>query len=153
MIELHNIGERLVSIVSVENYALGLLKMLEDKSQKEVAQYIGVSPSKLSPIIQLLSDTYSYKPCVIARYISCIDNEKIDYYIITDDRELDYNYYTFIDIFKFSLDEFEKLSKDIAVEIGGMDFVDNLSMSWIKVTKLSQITIEALHNLEYKHKA
>lgn len=142
MIELKDIGERLVSIVSVEHYALGLLKMLEDKSQKEVAKYIGVSQSKLSPIIQLLTEIHINKPCVIVRYIKTDTR----YYLVT-------NLYTlpeeeeFIDIFKFSLNTWETIKKDLNINLVIGNF------NYLIVDKLPQITIDALHNLEYKHKA
>lgn len=153
MVELKDIGERLTSIVSVEHYALGLLKMLETQTQKDIASYVGVSQSKLSHIVQLLSDIHSYTPCVIVRYISCVDNDVTKYYMITDNRWIDYSYYTLIDIFKFSVEEYNKLVMDIAIEISGIDFVDSQNLNWIKVDKLSQITIDALHSLEYRYKA
>lgn len=142
MIELKDIGERLVSIVSVEHYALGLLKMLEDKSQKEVAQYIGVSQSKLSPIVQLLAEIHINKPCMIIRYVKTATR----YYLVT-------NLYTlpedeeFIDIFKFSLNTWETIKKDLNINLVIGNF------NYLIVDKLPQITIDALHNLEYKHKA
>ena len=142
MIELKDIGERLVSIVSVEHYALGLLKMLEDKSQKEVAQYICVSQSKLSPIIQLLTEIHINKPCVIVRYVKTDTR----YYLVT-------NLYTlpedeeFIDIFKFSLNTWETIKKDLNINLVIGNF------NYLIVDKLPHITIDALHNLEYKHKA
>jgi len=144
MIELHNIGERLVSIVSVEHYALGLLKMLEDKSQKEVAQYIGVSPSKLSPIIQLLTETHINKPCMIVRYVKHIANDS--YYLMVGTDALDTND-MFIDIFKFDMETVHKVFDDLSID------TEYISDTYYKVDKLPQITIDALHNLEYKHKA
>lgn len=143
MIELKDIGERLVSIVSVEHYALGLLKMLETQSQKEVANYIGVSPSKLSPIIQLLTEIHINKPCMIVRYVC---NEQANsYHLLLEHMYLssDYNY---IDIFKFTKDSYYKVLEDLNAEL-------DLKTNTYIVAKLPQITIDALHNLEYKHKA
>ena len=148
MIELKDIGERLVSIVSVEHYALGLLKMLEDKSQKEVAQYIGVSPSKLSPIIQLLTEIHINKPCVIGKYISTY-TVPVKYYLVEITLEnITKVKDSFIDIFKFDLATWNKLKQDLAL-------VTDLEHTFkhILIEKLPQITIDALHNLEYKHKA
>lgn len=144
MIELKDIGERLVSIVSVEHYALGLLKMLEDKSQKEVAQYIGVSQSKLSPIVQLLVEQYVNKPCRIVRYIKHIGMDS--YYLIVGTEELEINY-SFIDIFKFDMETVHKVFEDLSIDI------EYIADTYYKIDKLPQITIDALHNLEYKHKA
>ena len=146
MIELKDIGERLVSIVSVEHYALGLLKMLETHSQKEVANYIGVSPSKLSPIVQLLTEIHINKPCIIVRYIRTDTNR---YYLLkgTNKLNIDENY---IDIFKFDDITFAQLIDEIAIQ-PDISIEDNYS--YIQVDKLPQITIDALHNLEYKHKA
>lgn len=144
MIELHNIGERLTSIVSVEHYALGLLKMLETHTQKELAHYVGVSPAKLSPIIQLLSDIYLYKPCVIARYVKHAHSDS--YYLLVGSCELETND-EFIDIFKFNFEVLTKIFEDLNID--GKPLVD----TYFKVAKLPQITIDALHNLEYKYKA
>lgn len=144
MIELKDIGERLVSIVSVEHYALGLLKMLETQSQKEVANYIGVSPSKLSPIIQLLTELYINKPCMIVRYIK--HNTMNSYYLLVGKDTLDTND-IFIDIFKFDMDTVHKVFEDLSIDI------EYIADTYYKIDKLPQITIDALHNLEYKHKA
>ena len=144
MIELKDIGARLVSIVSVEHYALGLLKMLEDKSQKEVAQYIGVSPSKLSPIIQLLTEIHINKPCMIVRYIK--HNTMNSYYLLVSNDTLDTND-VFIDIFKFDMDTVHKVFEDLSIN------TEYIADTYYKIDKLPQITIDALHNLEYKHKA
>lgn len=145
MIELRNIGERLTSIVSVEYYALGLLKMLETHTQKELAQYVGVSPAKLSPIIQLLSDMYIYKPCiVIVRYVKHTRSDS--YYLLVGSCELS-NDDEFIDIFKFNFEVLTKIFEDLNID--GKPLVD----TYFKVDKLPQITIDALHNLEYKYKA
>lgn len=144
MIELKDIGERLVSIVSVEHYALGLLKMLEDKSQKEVANYIGVSQSKLSPIVQLLTEQYVNKPCMIVRYVH---NTKLDsYHLLLDNISIGLGYNKFIDLFKFTEESYYKVLEDLNAEL---DYITNTYI----VAKLPQITIDALHNLEYKHKA
>lgn len=144
MIELKDIGERLVSIVSVEHYALGLLKMLENKSQKEVANYIGVSPSKLSPIIQLLTEQYINQPCMIVRYVY---NSKLDsYHLLLDHMPIGLVYNKFIDIFKFTKESYYKVLDDLNAEL-------DLKTNTYIVAKLPQITIDALHNLEYKHKA
>ena len=143
MIELKDIGERLVSIVSVEHYALGLLKMLEDKSQKEVANYIGVSQSKLSPIVQLLTEIHINKPCMIVRYVC---NEQTNtYHLLLEHMGLS-DVYSYRDIFKFTNDSYYKVLDDLNAEL-------DLKTNTYIVAKLPQITIEALHNLEYKHKA
>ena len=144
MIELKDIGERLVSIVSVEHYALGLLKMLEDKSQKEVAQYIGVSQSKLSPIIQILAEQYINKPCMIVRYIKHIGIDM--YYLMVGTDPLETND-SFIDIFKFDIGTALRVFEDLGID------VEYITETYYKIDKLPQITIDALHNLEYKHKA
>lgn len=147
MIELKNIGERLTSIVSVEHYAIGLLKMLETHTQKDIANYVGVSQSKLSHIIQLLSDMHSYKPCVIVRYIAT-HTEPTKYYLV----EMCESTYDLKDehiaIFKFSMETWNKVKED-------MSLVSNVdaSFKYILVDKLNQITIDALHNLEYRYKA
>lgn len=149
MKELKDIGERLVSIVSVEHYALGLLKMLETQSQKDVANYVGVSPSKLSPVVQLLTEIYINKPCVIVKYISTYTIPE-QYYLIevTKDNINSTHKDNFIDIFKFDLTIWNKLKYDLTI-------VKNLDpiFKYFPVDKLPQITIDALHNLEYKHKA
>ncbi len=143
MIELKDIGERLVSIVSVEHYALGLLKMLEDKSQKEVANYIGVSQSKLSPIVQLLTEIHINKPCMIVKYVC---NEQTNtYHLLLEHMGLS-DVYSYRDIFKFTNDSYYKVLYDLNAEL-------DLKTNTYIVAKLPQITIEALHNLEYKHKA
>ena len=143
MIELKDIGERLVSIVSVEHYALGLLKMLEDKSQKEVANYIGVSQSKLSPIVQLLTEIHINKPCMIVRYVC---NEQTNtYHLLLEHMGLS-DVYSYRDIFKFTNDSYYKVLDDLNAEL-------DLKTNTYIVAKLPQITIDALHNLEYKHKA
>lgn len=143
MIELKDIGERLVSIVSVEHYALGLLKMLEDKSQKEVANYIGVSQSKLSPIVQLLTEIHINKPCMIVRYVC---NEELNtYHLLLEHMGLS-DVYSYRDIFKFTNDSYYKVLDDLNAEL-------DLKTNTYIVAKLPQITIDALHNLEYKHKA
>ena len=144
MIELKDIGERLVSIVSVEHYALGLLKMLEDKSQKEVAQYIGVSQSKLSHIVQLLAEIHINKPCMIVRYIKHIGMNS--YYLIVGTEALETND-SFIDIFKFDMETVHKVFEDLSID------TEYIADTYYKIDKLPQITIDALHNLEYKHKA
>lgn len=144
MIELKDIGERLVSIVSVEHYALGLLKMLEDKSQKEVAQYIGVSQSKLSHIVQLLAEIYINKPCMIVRYVKHIGMNS--YYLIVGTEALETND-SFIDIFKFDMETVHKVFEDLSIDI------EYIADTYYKIDKLPQITIDALHSLEYKHKA
>lgn len=144
MIELKDIGERLISIVSVEHYALGLLKMLETQSQKEVAQYIGVSPSKLSPIVQLLTEIHINKPCMIVRYIKHIYMDS--YYLMVGTDTLDTND-LFIDIFKFDMETVHKVFDDLSID------TEYVSDTYYKIDKLPQITIDALHNLEYKHKA
>lgn len=144
MIELKDIGDRLVSIVSVEHYALGLLKMLEDKSQKEVAQYIGVSQSKLSPIVQLLAEIHINKPCMIVRYIKHIGMNS--YYLIVGTEALETND-SFIDIFKFDMETVHKVFEDLSID------TEYIADTYYKIDKLPQITIDALHNLEYKHKA
>ena len=143
MIELHNIGERLVSIVSVEHYALGLLKMLEDKSQKDVANYVGVSQSKLSPIIQLLTEIHINKPCMIVRYV--YNEQANSYHLLLEHMYLSSDY-SYIDIFKFNKDSYYKVLEDLNAEL-------DLKTNTYIVAKLPQITIDALHNLEYKHKA
>lgn len=145
MIELKDIGERLVSIVSVEHYALGLLKMLEDKSQKEVANYIGVSQSKLSPIVQLLTETHINKPCMIVRYIK---HDILDNYYLMEGTDILNDNYSFIDIFKFDSITIRNIIEDLCIDMG-----DNIDDTYYKIDKLPQITIDALHNLEYKHKA
>lgn len=143
MIELKDIGERLVSIVSVEHYALGLLKMLEDKSQKEVSQFIGVSQSKLSPIVQLLTEIHINKPCMIVRYVC---NEQTNtYHLLLEHMGLS-DVYSYRDIFKFTNDSYYKVLDDLNAEL-------DLKTNTYIVAKLPQITINALHNLEYKHKA
>ena len=143
MIELKDIGERLVSIVSVEHYALGLLKMLEDKSQKEVANYLGVSQSKLSPIVQLLTEIHINKPCMIVRYVC---NEQTNtYHLLLEHMGLS-DVYSYRDIFKFTNDSYYKVLNDLNAEL-------DLKTNTYIVAKLPQITIDALHNLEYKHKA
>lgn len=144
VIELKNIGERLTSIVSVEHYALGLLKMLETHTQKEIANYVGVSPAKLSPIIQILSDMYVYNPCVIVRYIKHRHSDS--YYFLVGSCELETNN-EFIDIFKFNFEVLTKVFEDLNID--GNPLVN----TYFKVAKLPQITIDALHNLEYKYKA
>lgn len=143
MIELHNIGERLVSIVSVEHYALGLLKMLEYKSQKDVANYVGVSQSKLSPIIQLLTEIHINKPCMIVRYV--YNEQANSYHLLLEHMYLSSDY-SYIDIFKFNKDSYYKVLDDLNAEL-------DLKTNTYIVAKLPQITIDALHNLEYKHKA
>lgn len=143
MIELKDIGERLVSIVSVEHYALGLLKMLETQSQKEVANYIGVSPSKLSPIIQLLTEIHINKPCMIVRYVC--NEQSNTYHLLLEHMYLSSDY-SYIDIFKFTNDSYYKVLDDLNAEL-------DLKTNTYIVAKLPQITIDALHNLEYKHKA
>lgn len=143
MIELHNIGERLVSIVSVEHYALGLLKMLEDRSQKDVANYVGVSQSKLSPIIQLLTEIHINKPCMIVRYV--YNEQANSYHLLLEHMYLS-SEYSYIDIFKFNKDSYYKVLDDLNAEL-------DLKTNTYIVAKLPQITIDALHNLEYKHKA
>lgn len=143
MIELKDIGERLVSIVSVEHYALGLLKMLEDKSQKEVANYLGVSQSKLSPIVQLLTEIHINKPCMIVRYVC---NEQANtYHLLLEHMGLS-DVYSYRDIFKFTNDSYYKVLDDLNAEL-------DLKTNTYIIAKLPQITIDALHNLEYKHKA
>ena len=141
MVELKDIGERLTSIVSVERYALGLLKMLETHTQKEVASYVGVSQSKLSHIIQLLSDIHSYKPCMIARYV--VDKEG-SYHILLEHMKLDA--YEFIDIFKFNINDYIKILDDIDAQL-------DMRTNTYRVDKLNQMTIDALHSLEYRYKA
>lgn len=143
MIELKDIGERLVSIVSVEHYALGLLKMLEDKSQKDVANYVGVSQSKLSPIIQLLTEIHINKPCMIVRYV--YNEQANSYHLLLEHMYLSSDY-SYIDIFKFNKDSYYKVLDDLNAEL-------DLKTNTYIVAKLPQITIDALHNLEYKHKA
>ena len=143
MIELKDIGERLVSIVSVEHYAIGLLKMLETQSQKEVANYIGVSPSKLSPIIQLLTEIHINKPCMIVRYVC--NEQNSSYHLLLEHMYLGSDY-SYIDIFKFNKDLYYKVLDDLNAEL-------DLKTNTYIVAKLPQITIDALHNLEYKHKA
>lgn len=143
MIELKDIGERLVSIVSVEHYALGLLKMLETQSQKELANYVGVSPSKLSPIIQLLTEIHINKPCMIVRYTYNILHNT--YHLMLEHMSMQ-DGYEFIDIFKFNKESYYSVLDNLDAEL------DMKSNTYI-VTKLPQITIDALHNLEYKHKA
>ena len=143
MIELKDIGERLVSIVSVEHYALGLLKMLETQSQKEVANYVGVSPSKLSPIIQILTEIHINKPCMIVRYAhNSLHNT---YHLMLEHMPM-HDSYEFIDIFKFNKESYYSVLDNLDAEL------DMKSNTYI-VNKLNQITIDALHNLEYKHKA
>lgn len=143
MIELKDIGERLVSIVSVEHYALGLLKMLYSKSQKEVANYLGVSQSKLSPIVQLLTEIHINKPCMIVRYVC---NEQTNsYHLLLEHMYLSSDY-TYIDIFKFPNASHYKVLDDLNAEL-------DLKTNTYIIAKLPQITIDALHNLEYKHKA
>lgn len=144
MLELKNIGERLTSIVSVEHYALGLLKMLEMQSQKEVANYIGVSPSKLSPIIQLLTEIHINKPCMIVRYIK--HNTMNSYYLLVGNDKLDTND-IFIDIFKFDMDTVHKVFEDLSID------TEYIADTYYKIDKLPQITIDALHSLEYRYKA
>lgn len=141
MLELKNIGERLTSIVSVEHYALGLLKMLETHTQKDIATYVGVSQSKLSHIIQLLSDIHSYKPCMILRYV--VDN-KGNYHILLEHMKLDA--YEFIAIFKFNSSDYDKILDDIDAQL-------DMRTNTYRVDKLNQMTIDALHNLEYRYKA
>lgn len=141
MIELKDIGERLTSIVSVERYALGLLKMLETQTQKEIASYVGVSQSKLSHIVQLLSDIYSYKPCMIVRYV--VDKEG-NYRILLEHMKLDA--YEFIDIFKFNINDYSKILDDIDAQL-------DMRTNTYRVDKLNQMTIDALHSLEYRYKA
>lgn len=141
MIELKNIGERLTSIVSVEHYALGLLKMLDTHTQKELANYLGVSPAKLSPIIQLLSDMYIYKPCVIVRYVVSNNNT---YHLLLDNMSM--NSCDLISIFRLNNDSYYKLLDDLDAQF------DMLSNTY-KIAKIPQITIDALQNIEYKYKA
>lgn len=148
MLELKSIGERLTSIVSVEHYALGLLKMLETHTQKDIATYVGVSQSKLSHIIQLLSDIHSYTPCVIVKYVAtCTDTPR--YYLVEMCKDT-YNKVTeeHIDIFKFDIATWDKVKKDVAL----VTDIDP-TYKYILVDKLSQITIDALHSLEYRYKA
>lgn len=152
MIELHNIGERLVSIVSIPYYAEGLLTMLDSKSQKEVADYLNVSQSKLSPIIQLLTETYRNKPYIVVRYIATQqEGAQVPRYYLkkgTGTLEADEKY---IDIFKFTIatwhNVIKELSNNTIAETEALDF------NYILIDRLNQITIDALHNLEYKHKA
>lgn len=152
MIELKDIGERLVSIVSIPYYAEGLLTMLDSKSQKEVADYLNVSQSKLSPIIQLLTETYRNKPYVVVRYIATQseDSQVPKYYLKfgVGALEVDEKY---IDMFKFTIATWHNVIKELShntiTENEALDF------SYISIDRLNQITIDALHNLEYKHKA
>lgn len=148
VIELKNIGERLTSIVSVEHYALGLLKMLETHTQKEIANYVSVSPAKLSPIIQILSDIYMYKQCVIVKYVVTYTNP-VKYYLVEMTQD-NYDKVTdeHIDIFRFNLDTWNKVKSDL----GLVKDIDP-TFKYILVAKIPQITIDALHNLEYKYKA
>lgn len=142
MIELKNIGDRLTSIVSVKHYALGLLKMLDTMTQKDIANYVGVSQSKLSHIIQLLSDTYSYTPCYIVRYVKIVNK----YSLLVNTKDMA-DSVEFIDIFKFDSNTIHSVFKDLNVDY--IDLVDG----YYKIDKLTQITIDALHNLEYRYKA
>lgn len=148
MLELKNIGERLTSIVSVRYYAIGLLKMLETHTQKDIATYVGVSQSKLSHIIQLLSDIHSYTPCIIVKYVvTCTNTPR--YYLVEMGKD-NYNKVKeeHIDIFKFDLATWYKVKKDISL----VTDIDP-TYKYILVDKLSQITIDALHSLEYRYKA
>lgn len=141
MKELKNLGERLTSIVAVEYYALGLLKMLDTHTQKEVASYVGVSPAKLSPIIQLLSDMYLYKPSVIIKYVvSSSDTYHITSNMIAMDS------YELLDIFRLSLDSYDTLIKDLNAKF-------DKETGMFSIDKLPQLTIDAIHNIEYRYKA
>ena len=61
-------------------------------------------------------------------------------------RELEIND-EFIDIFKFNFEVLTKVFEDLNID--GRPLVD----TYFKVAKIPQITIDALHNLEYKYKA
>ena len=150
MIELNNIGERLVSIVSIPYYAEGLLTMLDSKSQKEVADYLNVSQSKLSPIIQLLTETYRNKPYVVVRYIATQDNLITKYYLKFGVGKLEKDE-KYIDMFKFTIATWHNVIKELSHNTIAED--EALDFSYISIDRMNQITIDALHNLEYKHKA
>ena len=156
MLELKDIGERLISIVSIPYYAEGLLDMLDSKSQKEVADYLNVSQSKLSPIIQLLTETYRNKPYIVVRYIATQTEvaQVPRYYLKKGIGSLSKDE-KYIDIFKFNIDMWYNVVKELSNnEIAiqpDISIEDNYN--YIQVDKLPQITIDALHNLEYKHKA
>lgn len=150
MIELKDIGERLVSIVSIPYYAEGLLTMLDSKSQKEVADYLNVSQSKLSPIIQLLTETYRDKPYVVVRYIATQYNLITKYHLKLGVGELEKNE-KYIDMFKFTISTWYNVIKELSHNTIAED--EALDFSYISIDRMNQITIDALHNLEYKHKA
>ena len=150
MIELKDIGERLVSIVSIPYYAEGLLTMLDSKSQKEVADYLNVSQSKLSPIIQLLTETYRNKPYVVVRYIATQDNLITKYYLKFGVGELEKDE-KYIDMFKFTISTWHNVLKELSHNTIAED--EALDFSYISIDRMNQITIDALHNLEYKYKA
>lgn len=152
MLELKGIGERLISIVSIPYYAEGLLDMLDSKSQKEVADYLNVSQSKLSPIIQLLTETYRNKPYIVVRYIATQTEvtQVPRYYLKKGIGSLSKDE-KYIDIFKFNIDMWYNVVKELSNnEIAEHEVLD---FNYILIDRLNQITIDALHNLEYKHKA
>lgn len=152
MLELKDIGERLVSIVSIPYYAEGLLDMLDSKSQKEVADYLNVSQSKLSPIIQLLTETYRNKPYIVVRYIATqTEVAQVPRYYLKKGIGSLVNDEKYIDIFKFNIDMWYNVVKELSNnEIAEHEVLD---FDYILIDRLNQITIDALHNLEYKHTA
>ena len=152
MLELKDIGERLISIVSIPYYAEGLLDMLDSKSQKEVADYLNVSQSKLSPIIQLLTETYRNKPYIVVRYIATqTEVAQVPRYYLKKGIGSLAKDEKYIDIFKFNLDMWYNVVKELSNnEIAEHEILD---FDYILIDRLNQITIDALHNLEYKHKA
>lgn len=152
MLELKDIGERLISIVSIPYYAEGLLDMLDSKSQKEVADYLNVSQSKLSPIIQLLTETYRNKPYIVVRYIATqTEVTQVPRYYLKKGIGSLVNDEKYIDIFKFNIDMWYNVVKELSNnEIAEHEVLD---FDYILIDRLNQITIDALHNLEYKHKA
>ena len=152
MIELKDIGERLVSIVSIPYYAEGLLTMLDNKSQKEVADYLNVSQSKLSPIIQLLTETYRNKPYIVVRYITTqTEVTQVPRYYLKKGIGSLAKDEKYIDIFKFNIDMWYTVVKELSHNTIAED--EALDFSYISIDRMNQITIDALHNLEYKHKA
>ena len=81
---------------------------------------------------------------MIVRYIK--HNTMNSYYLLVGNDTLDTND-IFIDIFKFDMDTVHKVFEDLSID------TEYIADTYYKIDKLPQITIDALHNLEYKHKA
>lgn len=80
---------------------------------------------------------------MIVRYV--YNEQDNSYHLLLEHMYLSSDY-SYIDIFKFNKDSYYKVLDDLNAEL-------DLKTNTYIVAKLPQITIDALHNLEYKHKA